>query len=240
MMRQRIASLTPLVFILGLLLAACGGSGTTTTGSNGGVGNQGLSSGNSYISCPSSPNTTAAPAEKGTVTLTVSGWTSTPAEDALVQQNLQNFEKLHPNIKVVWSPITGDYPTKMRANVASSTVPDVFYLQPTMSSEYISSGKLLNLSPYMAKAGVKASDYYSSLISPFTCTTGQVYGLPKDWNSLGVYYNKSMFQAAGLATPTANWTWSDFQADATQLTKNAGTPKAVYGTVLSADLSRWG
>lgn len=239
-MRQRIASLTPILCILALLLAACGGGSTSTSSNNGGVNQLGLSSGNSYINCPGSPNTTAAPAEKGSVTLTVAGWTSTPAEDALVQQNLQNFEKLHPNIKVVWSPITGDYPTKMRANVASNTVPDVFYLQPGMSSEYISSGKLLNLSPYMGKSGVKASDYYSSLISPFTCTSGQVYGLPKDWNSLGVFYNKTMFQLAGLAAPTAGWTWSDFQADATKLTQNAGTPKAVYGAVLSADLSRWG
>ncbi|HEX7735895.1 MAG TPA: sugar ABC transporter substrate-binding protein [Ktedonobacteraceae bacterium] len=238
-MRKRIVSLTPLVFIFAMLLAACGGGSTPTTSTNGGINQSGLSSGNSYINCPGSPSTTAAAAESGQITLTVSGWTSSPAEDALVQKNLQNFEALHPNIKLIWSPITGDYPTKMRANVASNTVPDVFYLQPAMSSEYISAGKLLNLSPYMGKAGVKAEDYYSSLISPFTCTSGQVYGLPKDWNSLGVYYNKSMFQQAGLTAPSASWTWNDFQTDATKLTKTANG-KAVYGAVLSADLSRWG
>lgn len=242
-MRRRITSLTPLLLIFTFLLAACGGS-TTSSGSNGsngnGVNQQGLSGGNSYISCPGSTNTSAAAPEQGTVTLTVSGWTSTPAEDALVQQNLHNFEASHPNIKVNWSPISGDYPTKMRANVASGTVPDVFYLQPAMSSEYVSSGKLLNLSPYMARDGVKASDYYSALLNPFTCATGQVYGLPKDWGSLGVFYNKQMFQAAGLSAPSANWTWSDLQNDAQKLTKNASSPNGTYGIVLSADLSRWG
>lgn len=240
-MRRRMTALTPLLLILALLLAACGGN-SGSSGSNGGSGvsQQGLSGGNSYINCPSSANTSAAAPEQGTVTLTVSGWTSTPAEDALVQQNLRNFEASHPNIKVNWSPIPGDYPTKMRANVASGTVPDVFYLQPGMSSEYISSGKLLNLSPYMAHDGVKASDYYSALLNPFTCTNGEVFGLPKDWNSLGVFYNKQMFQAAGLSTPSAGWTWSDFQNDAQKLTKNAGTPNGTYGVVLSADLSRWG
>jgi len=157
-----------------------------------------------------------------------------------VQQNLNNFEKLHPNIHINWSPIPGDYPTKMRANVASGTVPDVFYLQPGMSSEYISAGKLLNLSPYMGRDGVKASDYYSALINPFTCTSGQVFGLPKDWNSLGVFYNKQMFQAAGLPLPTASWTWNDFQTDAQKLTKNPGASNSVYGVALSADASRWG
>ncbi len=237
-MRQRILSLIPLMLIFALV-AACGG-GSTGGNSGGGVNQQGLTGGNSYISCPANTNTTAAQAETGSVTLTVSGATSSPAEDALVQQNLQNFEKLHPNIKINWSPIPGDYTTKMRANIASNTVPDVFYLQPSMSNEYISSGKLLNLSPYMAHDGVKASDYYSTLLNPFVCTSGQVFGLPKDWNSLGVFYNKQMFQAAGLAEPKAGWTWSDLQADAQKLTKNAGSPNAVYGVVLSADLSRLG
>ena len=241
-MRRLIASLTPVFLIFTLVLAACGGgsSSSSSSSSSGGVNQQGLAGGNSFIGCPSSPNTTAAAPESGTVTLTVSGWSSTPAEDALVQQNLQNFETSHPNIKVNWSPIPGDYPTKMRANVASGTVPDVFYLQPGMSSEYIGSGKLLNLSPYMARDGVKASDYYSALTNPFVCTSGQVYGLPKDWSSLGVFYNKQMFQAAGLSAPTASWTWDDLKADAQKLTQNPGTPHSVYGVVLSADASRWG
>src|SRR6266702_2449025 len=232
--------IVPLFVILTFILAACGGGGTGSSSGPGGVSQQGLAGGNSYLSCPSSTNTTAAAPESGTVTLTVSGWSSSPAEDALVQQNLRNFEQSHPNIKVNWSPIPGDYPTKMRANVASGTVPDVFYLQPGMSSEYIGAGKLLNLSPYMARDGIKASDYYSALTNPFTCTSGQVFGLPKDWNSLGVFYNKQMFQAAGLSTPTASWTWDDLKADAQKLTKNPGTPNSVYGIVLSADASRWG
>ncbi len=238
-MKRGAAFLPSVCWIIALLLAACGG-GTSNSGNNGGINQQGLSSGNSYIPCPGSTNTTAAAAESSTVTLTVSGWTSTPAEDALVQQNLKNFEASHPKIKVNWSPITGDYPTKMRANVASNTVPDVFYLQPSMSSEYISAGKLLNLSPYMARDNVKPDDYYSALLNTFTCTSGQVFGLPKDWNSLGVFYNKQMFKDAGLSEPGAKWTWSDFQSDAQKLTKNAGQPNAVYGAVLSADLSRWG
>src|SRR3954453_12364726 len=103
-MKRRIASFLSLACIFTLLLTACGGGTASkpTTNGNGGVSQQGLSSGNSYINCPSSPNTTAAAPESGTVTLTVSGWTSSPAEDALVQQNLQNFEKAHPNIKVNW------------------------------------------------------------------------------------------------------------------------------------------
>jgi len=235
-MRRYVASL---VIVLAFLLAACGSSGSSGS-NNGGAATQGIASGNPYISCPGSTNKTAAAPVSGNITLTVAGWTSTPAEDALVQSNLQKFEQLHPNIHITWSPIPGDYPTKMRANVAGGTVPDVFYLSPDMSSEYISAGKLLNLSPYMARDHVSASNYYSALLNPFVCTGGQVYGLPKDWASLGVFYNKQMFQAAGVPIPSANWTWQDMQNDAAKLTKNAGTSKAVYGISLSADASRWG
>jgi multiple sugar transport system substrate-binding protein len=238
-MRRQNVSFASLLLIFTLLLAACGG-GSSNSSTNNGISQQGLSGGNRYIQCPSSATTSAAAPETGPVTLTVSGFSSTPAEDALVQQNLHNFEKLHPNITVNWSPIPGDYPTKMRANIASNTVPDVFDLQPSMSSEYIGAGKLLNLSPYMARDNIKASDYYATLLNSFVCTSGQVYGLPKDWNSLGVFYNKQMFQAAGLPTPAPGWTWTDLQNDAQKLTQHPGTPQSVYGVVLSADLSRWG
>src|SRR6266581_5626023 len=111
-MRRLIA---PLI-ILVLLLAACGGNSNTNSNTGVTISQQGLTSGNSYIQCPSGGNTTAAAAESGTVTLNVSGFESSPAEDALVQQNLNRFTASHPTIKVNWSPIPGDYVTKMRAN----------------------------------------------------------------------------------------------------------------------------
>ncbi|HZO70824.1 MAG TPA: ABC transporter substrate-binding protein [Ktedonobacteraceae bacterium] len=231
--------ITPLLIVFALMLSSCG-SGNSGGGGTGG-GQQGLtgSSANSYIACPGSTNTSAAAPESGTVTLNVAGWSSSPAEDALVQQNLNKFEQTHPNIKVKWSTLTGDYPTKMRANVAGGNVPDVFYLQPGMAPEYITSGKLLNLSPYMTKGNVKAADYYSSLISPFTCKDGTVYGIPKDWNSLAVFYNKTMFQNAGIQPPTADWTWDDMLADAQKLTKAGNAATATYGITLPASSSRW-
>ena len=239
-MRRLFAPFIPLLILFMLALSACGGTSSTSTGGSAGASTQGLAGGTSYNSCPGNTNTSASSAESGTVTLTVSYSTSSPAEDALVRQNLDKFQQLHPNIKLDISPIAGDYPTKMRANVASNTVPDAFYLTPDMSAEYISGGKLLNLSPYMSRDNVAASNYYPSLLTPFTCKSGQVYGIPKDWNSLGVFYNKQMFQAAGLSTPSSNWTWNDMQTDAQKLTKNPGSPNSVYGISMSPDLSRWG
>jgi multiple sugar transport system substrate-binding protein len=233
--------ITPLLIVLIALLSACGGEGGNTGGNTGGTSNaqQGLTGGNSYVACPSNTSNTAAAPESGTVTLTVSGWSSSPAEDKLVQDNLKKFQDTHPNIQVKWSPITGDYPVKMRANIASSTVPDVFYLSPDMTPEYITTGKLLNLSPYMGKDNVKADDYYSSLITPFSCKNGQVYGIPKDWGTLGLFYNKKMFQDAGVTAPSDSWTWNDMRDAAKKLTKKGNAANSVYGLSVGAQSQRW-
>ncbi|HEU5369666.1 MAG TPA: ABC transporter substrate-binding protein [Ktedonobacterales bacterium] len=212
-----------------VLMAACGGGGGNT-----GTGNGGKGPDNALNACPKSTNTQAASPESGQITLNVAGWSSSPAEDGLVQSALNQFMQQNPNIKVTWQVIPGDYPTKMRANVASGNVPDVFYLQPGMAQEYIQAGKLLNLSPYMARDNVPASDFYASLMQPFDCADGTVFGIAKDWNSLGLFYNKTLFQQAGIGDPS-NWSWSDFQNAAQQLTKNG-----VYGAALPPDASRWG
>ncbi|HEU5348148.1 MAG TPA: sugar ABC transporter substrate-binding protein, partial [Ktedonobacterales bacterium] len=226
---RRISGLLALLTLVALL-AACGSSGSGGGGTGSGVkGPQ-----NSLLKCPTGTNTTAAAAESGDITLNVTGWSSSPAEDALVQKGFDNFTKKYPNIHVKWSPIPDAYDTKMRANVASGNVADVFYLQPPMAQQYIPAGKLLNLSPYMARDKVDASTYYSSLLQPFDCADGTVYGIPKDWNTLGLVYNKTMVQKAGLSDPST-WTWTDLQKAAQTLTQGN-----VKGIALPPDASRMG
>lgn len=212
------------------LLSACGGA----TGGSGGTGSGVQGAKNALLKCPSGVNTSAASPESGNITLNVTGWSSSPAEDALVQQGFDNFTKKYPNIKVKWSPIPDAYDTKMRANVASGNVADVFYLQPGMAQQYIPSGKLLNLSPYLQRDNVAASTYYDSLMTPFDCADGTVFGIPKDWNTLGLVYNKAMLQQAGLSDPST-WSWSDLQSAAQKLTQGN-----VKGIALPADASRMG
>lgn len=224
----------PLLVFFVFLLVSCGVEKNS--------GNQAAQSvllvGHNTVSCPSITNTTAAPPEKEPVTLKVSGWISSTAEDALVQANLNAFMKAHPLIHVQWTPIAGVYADQIKADYLNGTASDVFYLQPDMTSTYISAGKLLNLSPYMVRDHVKASDYYSSQISLFSCQAGAVYGLPKDWNTLGVFYNKKLFQAARVPFPQENWTWNDLRGLAKQLT-NKDKHSPVYGLTLPAYSSRW-
>lgn len=220
-----------IISLLSLLatLAACG-----TGGASGGTGSGAKGPKNALVACPQSTNSSAADAENGNITLNVTGWSSSPAEDALVKQGFQGFMQKYPNITVNWSPIPDAYDTKMRANVAAGNVADVFYVNPAMAQEYTKAGKLLNLSPYMARDNVSPDSYYASLMTPFDCADGSVYGIPKDWNSLGLFYNKAMFQQAGLGDPSS-WTWDDLTSAAQKLTKDK-----VAGLALPPDASRWG
>ncbi|MEO7001638.1 MAG: sugar ABC transporter substrate-binding protein, partial [Ktedonobacterales bacterium] len=225
----RWVSSTVVALTLLAMLSACGGSG-----GNGGTGNGLKGPKNSLVPCPQSTNSSAASAESGNITLNVSGFSSSPAEDALVVQGFNNFHAKNPNITVHWSPIPDAYDTKMRANVAAGNVADVFYVTPPMAQEYTKAGKLLNLSPYMARDNVSPSSFYDNLQQPFDCADGSVFGIPKDWNTLGLFYNKTMFQQANLGDPS-NWSWSDLQAAAQKLTSSK-----VAGISLPPDASRWG
>jgi len=224
------------LLLLLLLLPACsydpGGNSTSQHGND-----QKQATRTTHPACPTAATNVPAAPESGNVTLTVTGALSSPAEDALVQANLQRFHLAHPNIQVKWSPITsGDYPSIMRANIANGNAPDVFYLQPPMAPDYFHTNTLLDLSPYMAQDNVPMSAFGQSLISPFSCS-GQVYGIPKDWSTLAIFYNKQMLQKAGLAVPPANWTWNDLRLYARKLTVLSDTH--IYGITLAAMSSRW-
>ena len=227
-----------IVSVVGLvaILAACGGGGGGSGGNSGSTGPTGPK--NATVSCPSNVNTSAAAAEKGSVTLVVSTWGADPSEIKLDQDGFNSFTQKYPNIKIDYQPIPSNYDQKMQANVASGNVPDVFYVDQNMAQTYIPAGKLLNMSPYLKRDGINPSDYYPQLQHDFDCSDGTVFGIPKDFGTLGLVYNKTMFQKAGLNPPDSSWTWTDLQNAAQKLTTTSGSSK-VYGISTSADPARW-
>ncbi len=62
------------------------------------------------------------------------------------------------------------------------------------------------------------------------------YGIPKDFNTLGMFYNKDMFAAAGLEEPTDDWTWDDLRAAAEALSDPANN---IYGFGVPPDAGRF-
>src|SRR5439155_7037199 len=172
--------------------------------------------------CGGTPAATSPSATIGAISgdLRISGWSSSPTEDALLQDSINAFMAANPTVKVKWEPIAQDYETVLKTNLAAGTEADVFYADIFWIDSLMKTGKLLALDDLMAKTGTKKEDFVSSLINAFTYN-GKVYGIPKDFNTLGLVYNKDLFKAAGVAEPTNDWTWTDLSAAAKKLTSGS-------------------
>ena len=165
--------------------------------------------------------------------LRISGWSSTPAELEIVRAQIDRFKQVYPDVQVNYEPVAGDYNAKFKTMVSGGTEPDVFYLNGPLAEELIAANKLLELNAGMDAAGVKKSDYYEQLISIFS-KGDKVYGLPKDFGTLAVFYNTEMV----TTPPKADWNWNDYAEFVKSNTKGEGNDK-VFGVMHPPDNARW-
>jgi multiple sugar transport system substrate-binding protein len=175
---------------------------------------------------------TAAPAH-ATVTISLASWSTGAVEGKALAKLLADFEAKNPSIKVNYQIINGDYPTVMKARITAGTAPDVFYMNSDVAQEFIRGGQLLPLDFLAQDKSFGLNQFYKSLLNGYSWN-GHLYGIPKDYSTLALWYNPTMFAAHGIAkAPT---TWSEFASDACKLTDKS---KKIYGASLSADPARW-
>jgi multiple sugar transport system substrate-binding protein len=167
-------------------------------------------------------------------TLRITGWSSTPAEIQIVQDQLNRFKQVYPDVTVNYEPTPGDYDAKFKTMISGNTEPDVFYLKPQLSPDLMDNGRLIDLKPYMDQAGVKKSDYYEQLVDIFS-DGDKIYGLPKDVGTLVFFYNTDMAKSK----PKDNWTWDDYKAWAAENTEGTDVNTKVFGTMHNPDYARW-
>ena len=151
------------------------------------------------------------------VTLTWALWGS-PEEVASHQRVADAFMAEHPEIKIeIWNQPWDDYFTKIQALWASGDtklIPDIAFLWPT--PRYAAEGVLENLDPFIEASGYDLNDYWPGLLESASYQ-GSVYGFPRDIEVNVLYYNKDLFDAAGVAYPDEGWSWDDLTAAAEKL-----------------------
>ncbi|HEX6384494.1 MAG TPA: sugar ABC transporter substrate-binding protein [Anaerolineae bacterium] len=160
----------------------------------------------------------AAEGEGEPVTITWAFWGS-PEERATHESAAAAFMEEHPNIDIeVWHQPWGDYFTKLQTLWAAgdpAQIPDVMFLFPVPG--YAADGVLENLDPYIEESGYNLDDYWPALLESAKLDDS-IYGLPRDIGLEVLYYNKDMFDEAGLDYPDETWTWDDFLNAAEALT----------------------
>lgn len=122
-----------------------------------------------------------------------------------------------------------DYWTLLSAGAQGGSMPDVFWMHSNEAERYMSNEMLLDLTDRIAESDSIDMSKYPEDITELYTYDGKNYAIPKDVDTIALWYNKTLFDEAGLAYPTADWTWDDLYEAAKALTKDG-----VYGFGCSA------
>ena len=144
-----------------------------------------------------------------------------PEEDAIVEDALQRFEAAHPELRVTrLNPgDAGSFYTKLQTMMAAGDPPDVFYLGSERLASFAEAGLLLPLDERLADEGTapdfELSEFFPATVDAFRFGDGRIgqgslWGIPKDFTTVGFYYNVDLLERAGVARPASDWTWDDF------------------------------
>jgi multiple sugar transport system substrate-binding protein len=192
------------------LLAGCSSGAGTTTASNG------------YT----------APSKKASANITYALWDQTQVK--AIKANLVGFNKLYPNIHVnIDVTPFADYWTKLQTEATSSTLPDLFWLNGPNAQLYESNGKVEPITAEVKAGAIKLANYPKALNSLYA-VNGVQYGVPKDFDTIGLWYNTAIFKEAGVAVPNDTWTWDDFQTAAKTISEKLAS-KGIYGAAAGMD-----
>jgi multiple sugar transport system substrate-binding protein len=143
-----------------------------------------------------------------------------PAEKAAYEQLVTAFHERHRDIEVqlVHIPGQSDYRKRLGIDFAAGTPADVVLINYRRYAAYAAEGALEPLGPYLERSSlITAADFYEETLAPFRWN-GTLTCIPQNLSSLVVYYNKNLFDAAGLPYPADDWTWEDFLRTAQALT----------------------
>jgi multiple sugar transport system substrate-binding protein len=140
------------------------------------------------------------------------------------------FEAKNPSIKVNIETIAyNDYFTQLQTRAAANTLPDAFELNFENFVAYAKRGTLLDL----ATVGASTKSLAPKAVEAFSYG-GKQFGLPESFSTVLLFFNKDLFDKAGVSYPTDKWTWKDVQAAAAKI---RALDKNTYG--IFQDIQFW-
>jgi len=181
------------------------------------------------VGCSGTGSSTKEPASSSAkssepVTLRMMIWDKNqqPALETIAKE----FQKTHSNITVNVEVTPWDqYWTKLQTAATGNTLPDVFWMNAMNFPLYAANKQLMSYADRVKADGVDMSKYPKDLVETYSYN-GQVYGLPKDFDTIGLWYNKQLFDAAKLPYPDDTWDWAKLREVAKKLTD---TSKGIWG-----------
>ena len=155
--------------------------------------------------------------DEGKVTLNYGVWEEHDVVP-LHKEIIRRFEEKYPNIKVraQYAP-GGSYGEKLKIQLAGGSAPDLWMTDGQLVYNFAERKVLKNLTEWFQR-DMNIEDYYC--IKAVTDDNGSIWAVPYSFQSFALFYNKDMFDEAGLSYPTEEWTWADMIKVAKELTKD--------------------
>ncbi len=188
----------------------------------------------------------------GRTEITVLHWSGEggPEEDEIVERSLREFEAANPGLRVkrINPGDAGSFYTKLQTMMAAGEPPDVFYVGNERIPSFASLGLLEPLDRFVAAdaastepGALRLDDFYPQVVDAFrydgtNAGRGTLWGIPKDFTTVGFYYNKDIFRRAGVPFPKADWTWEDFVSTARAIHRATGPDGERY---VGAEFVTW-
>lgn len=162
-------------------------------------------------------------------------------EVAVYDAVIKTFEKDHPGVIVKMTTIAekDEHLAKLATSFSAGDPPDVFLVNFREYSQFVAQGALEPVQPLLEDRGVSLDGYFSQPREAFTYDDA-LQCMPQNISSLVVYYNKDLFDRAGLKRPEANWTWDDFRSYGQALTKEEVDGIGIEPSVIRLAPFVWG
>jgi len=127
----------------------------------------------------------------------------------LLSKQVKDFESTHPNIRIKLEPIADNYENKLLAEYAANVAPDCAGFSANRILMFSSLGVLKPLNDFgdLSSPEVDIKGRYPSVVTALS-DSGKLYALPRDVACTAIiYYNKRLFDEAGIPYPDGSWTW---------------------------------
>lgn len=176
----------------------------------------------------------------GITTLTFAAWDM--SQSLYIYEVIEAFEAANPDIRIeVQDTPSADYVTRLNTQLNGGSTVDLFLIKEADKSKtFYDRGQLTNLSPYIEAAGIDMSAYNGTETN--FIFDGNIYAMPTRTDQYVLFYNKDIFDAAGVPYPDNDMTWTEFEELAARLTSGEGANKK-YGAFFhswNACVQNWG
>ncbi len=164
----------------------------------------------------------------------------TPQELATFQPAIEALDEAHPEwiINLETTPQSA-LVEKINTQLAGNDLPDVVRVQGLFAQQWIRQSAFLDLTGRIEESQLNLDDFYAGPLEQFRWE-GALWGLPDTAAPDVVFYNKEMFDTAGLDYPTDDWTYDDMRRAAIELTRDAHGHSPTEASFDPQAIEQWG